>query len=668
MNRTLTFHGRLPGVVCEIALPQQENPLRLDVTGFVGLAERGPLNIPVALHDIEQYRAVFGVDLPLARMRQGSQIVYANLHRAVQAFFDNGGRRCYVVRVAGAQARANLFRIPGLLAWDSNAQMLLPVVAPAAWPGRWSATIGVGTQLLSQPLPLAKPAIDWLADGNFALHLVLPTTLNVQKNDILRLHFDGPGKPLSYCHADTPQVEGDSGATVRGFPVRIKPLVGTGQAFTTNIQPLPLPVSVGKQQGNDCTPLDGPAPRLEELPGLEDGYELRMPSTIQVKQADVLCIECVDGEELLFPVENISQQASNNGGASGQGDYVLTSRSPAWKLTPTLVEQLTPDGWVSLPVLLSARRLEGRMGRNEREYSLQLEAEDASKIQIGDVLRVTVVHGGQLLFPVSDVRIPPQPAGATSATSASSLSSSQVSSPPNTLDAQVISKQALWLFTPSSSSGASYSGSFGSSLAAASSPSLRDSYGALQEVDRLTFNLYVREGETVVETWNDLGFGLLPASVAAMQNGTQGQANASAARSWLDVLVPSADELRKEIAHPGVVQRDIPGLDPARSARLGVPNPLPAADDGTAVIPLYFPLCMDDLPLPDEFAGPLDAASAFVLSYGGTSTYTGGTDDLETFEPEWLFLDSKLKDVGYRDLINEANAFLFASLDVEGDP
>ncbi|MFL5589399.1 MAG: phage tail sheath C-terminal domain-containing protein, partial [Ktedonobacteraceae bacterium] len=222
-------------------------------------------------------------------------------------------------------------------------------------------------------------------------------------------------------------------------------------------------------------------------------------------------------------------------------------------------------------------------------------------------------------------------------------------------------------------SGASYGDSFGWSLVAASSPassasSSQDSYGALQQVDRLTFNLYVREEETVVETWNDLRLGLTPASVAAMQNGMQGQANAPAARSWLDVLVPSADELHKEIAHPGVVQRDIPGLDPARSARLGVPNPLPQADDGTAVIPLYFPLCMHDLPLPDEFAGPLNATSAFVLLSGGTSTYSGGTDDLETFEPESLFLDSKLAGVGYRDLINEANAILFASPDVEVDP
>jgi tail sheath protein len=418
-----------------------------------------------------------------------------------------------------------------------------------------------------------------------------------------------------------------------------------------------------------------PSPRLEELAGLENGYELRVSSAIQLKQAEVLCIECLDGEELLFPVDSISQQAGNNGGAAAQGDYVLTSHSPTWKLTPTLVEHLTPDGWVALPVLLPARRLEVRMARNDREYSLHLEAEDASKIQIGDVLRVTVVHGGQLLFPVSDVQIPPEPAGASSATSESSLFSSQASSSPEALDAQVISEQALWIFTPPSSPGASYSSSFGSSRAAASpaaspasSPSLQCSYGALLQVDRLSFNLYVREGETIVETWNDLRFGPLTASPTAMQNGVQGQANALSARAWLDVLVPSADELRKEIAHPGVVQRDIPGLDPARSALLGVPNSQSTADNGTAVAPLYFPLCMDDLPLQDEFAGPLDATSAFVLSSDGTNTYSGGTDDLETFEPESLFLDDRLAGVGYRDLVNEANAILFASPDVEVDP
>jgi hypothetical protein len=256
-----------------------------------------------------------------------------------------------------------------------------------------------------------------------------------------------------------------------------------------------------------------------------------------------------------------------------------------------------------------------------------------------------------------------------------SPSSSQVSSPPDGLDAQVISQQALWFFIPPTTLGASYSGSFGSSLAAAqspassaSSPPLQNSYGALQQVDLLTFNLYVREEEAVVETWNDLRFGPLSASPTLMPNGMQNPANAPLVRSWLDVLVPSDDDLRKEIAHPGAVQHDIPGLDQTRSARLGVPCPLPPGDDGTTAVPLYFPLGMDDLPLQDEFAGPIDGASAFMLSSKAAGTDVGGTDDLDTFEPESLFLDSRLAGFGYRDLMNEANAILFASPDVEIDP
>ena len=60
------------------------------------------MDTPVAVDDVHQYAAVFGGDLPLAVDERGVP-VYAALPAAVRAFFDNGGRRCYVVRVAGAE-------------------------------------------------------------------------------------------------------------------------------------------------------------------------------------------------------------------------------------------------------------------------------------------------------------------------------------------------------------------------------------------------------------------------------------------------------------------------------------------------------------------------------------------------------------------------------------
>src|SRR4051812_34420805 len=94
----LTYRGRLPGVVCDTTMRVPEAPLRLDVAGFVGFAERGPLDTPILLEDFAQYQQVFGGDLAVAR--QAGRPVFAHLPGAVRAFFGQGGRRCYAVRVA----------------------------------------------------------------------------------------------------------------------------------------------------------------------------------------------------------------------------------------------------------------------------------------------------------------------------------------------------------------------------------------------------------------------------------------------------------------------------------------------------------------------------------------------------------------------------------------
>lgn len=72
--------------------------VRTDIAGFVGLAERGPLHQPVRLESWRQFQAAFGSFVP-----------YGFLAYAVKGFFENGGRTCYVVRIAGEMAaRATL--------------------------------------------------------------------------------------------------------------------------------------------------------------------------------------------------------------------------------------------------------------------------------------------------------------------------------------------------------------------------------------------------------------------------------------------------------------------------------------------------------------------------------------------------------------------------------
>jgi uncharacterized protein len=80
-----------PGVYFETPDRDARPPvaLRTDIAGFTGVAAMGPLDQPVRLTSWRQFESVFGgIDAD------------AYLGYAVKAFFENGGRVCWVVRVA----------------------------------------------------------------------------------------------------------------------------------------------------------------------------------------------------------------------------------------------------------------------------------------------------------------------------------------------------------------------------------------------------------------------------------------------------------------------------------------------------------------------------------------------------------------------------------------
>src|SRR4051812_35212472 len=68
---------------------QQLDVGRTDVAGFIGIAERGPLHRASKIESMRQFVTTFG-----AHCERGF------LAYAVEGFFSNGGRTCWVVRVA----------------------------------------------------------------------------------------------------------------------------------------------------------------------------------------------------------------------------------------------------------------------------------------------------------------------------------------------------------------------------------------------------------------------------------------------------------------------------------------------------------------------------------------------------------------------------------------
>src|SRR6185436_1280960 len=87
-----------PGVYVEWldASPQRIELRRTDVAGFVGIAERGPVQKSVSIRSYRQFYTTFGDRVP------DGYLAYS-----VAGFFENGGRTCWIVRAADPKTAAS---------------------------------------------------------------------------------------------------------------------------------------------------------------------------------------------------------------------------------------------------------------------------------------------------------------------------------------------------------------------------------------------------------------------------------------------------------------------------------------------------------------------------------------------------------------------------------
>jgi hypothetical protein len=97
------------------------------VPGFIGVAERGPINEAIKVFNFTEYQN-----------RYGGFLSHSYLSHAVLQFFNNGDTQCYVVRVTGANtATANIV----LKDRGTTAQNSLTISANS--PGAWGNTLAV---------------------------------------------------------------------------------------------------------------------------------------------------------------------------------------------------------------------------------------------------------------------------------------------------------------------------------------------------------------------------------------------------------------------------------------------------------------------------------------------------------------------------------------------
>lgn len=125
--------------------PPQPAIKRTDIAGFVGIASRGPLYQPVKIQSWTQFVSVFG-----------GYIQQAYLAYAVEGFFANGGRTCWVVRVANTEGSVEQQAKPGSLVLYDDGDGINPVTQKetiklvAVTPGTWSKRLVVSVLRTSE--------------------------------------------------------------------------------------------------------------------------------------------------------------------------------------------------------------------------------------------------------------------------------------------------------------------------------------------------------------------------------------------------------------------------------------------------------------------------------------------------------------------------------------
>ncbi|MDH3249966.1 MAG: hypothetical protein OEQ47_13450, partial [Acidimicrobiia bacterium] len=181
----MTAHAavRLPGVTFEsFPAPVGDALPRMDIAAFVGFAASGPLDTPVVVEDVARFRDIFGADVSLGQMPDNAEVQSGHLGPTVEAFFRNGGKRCWIVRVAGA-ASANRFPLDGWIGMDPATGEWHLRQAIARSEGTWSDALRIGTALDAAPIS-APIDHDWAGRT-----LVFASDVDLQAGDMVRLSF-----------------------------------------------------------------------------------------------------------------------------------------------------------------------------------------------------------------------------------------------------------------------------------------------------------------------------------------------------------------------------------------------------------------------------------------------------------------------------------------------
>ena len=161
--------------------------LRTDVAGFVGIAVSGPLDTAVPVQSWKQFQAYFG------GFTGSGFLAYA-----VRSFFENGGKRCWVVRIASNDPAGGALAAAVALASTTAGRSVWNISASS--PGTWGNALTISMRETHQ-----AQTTGWL-EKNHPERIIVASTTGFARATLVRLSQPGKTSVLRVVAAiDTTQ-------------------------------------------------------------------------------------------------------------------------------------------------------------------------------------------------------------------------------------------------------------------------------------------------------------------------------------------------------------------------------------------------------------------------------------------------------------------------------
>ncbi len=177
--------------------------VKTDCAVFLGLTERGPVGKPVRISSFSDFKSSFGSFIP------GSYLPYA-----VYGFFLNGGRECFVIRVAHTYRRRNEETIENATGALKSLKGGTLYTLTASSGGTWGNKIRVElseSKLITKTYPLHN--LDHKTDS-----IRLANPRNFQKGDIVRIKSAGNLEYFAVQKVEGQRLIIEQGALRRRYP------------------------------------------------------------------------------------------------------------------------------------------------------------------------------------------------------------------------------------------------------------------------------------------------------------------------------------------------------------------------------------------------------------------------------------------------------------------